>query len=65
MPIARAMQIIGGSLSQKLSDRKLNHAFKDLGFDYHRTTSSRGFVVVRRSDMEIKERQTEQLLMTQ
>ena len=57
MPIARAMQIISGNISQKLSDRKLTNAFKDLGFTSHRRNSGRGYIVVQRSGLEIQEHQ--------
>lgn len=43
-------------LSQKLSDRRLGHAFLALGFEYRRTNVSRGYIVVQRSGLEIKER---------
>ena len=56
MPVSRAMQIISGSLSQKLSDRRLGHAFQDLGFEFRRTNMSRGYIVVQRSVQEIRER---------
>ena len=56
MPVSRAMQIVSGSLSQKLSDRRLGHAFLALGFEYRRTNVSRGYIVVQRSGLEIKER---------
>ena len=56
MPVSRAMQIISGSLTQKLSDRRLGHAFQALGFEFRRTNVSRGYIVVQRSGQEIKER---------
>ena len=57
MPVSRALQIIGGNISQRLSDRKIGHAFTSLGFAFRRTNSTRGYVVVQRSPLEIKERQ--------
>ena len=56
MPVGRALQIISGSISQKISDRKLGHAFQALGFQFRRTNTSRGYIVVQRSALEIKER---------
>ena len=57
MPVSRALQIIGGSISQRLSDRKIGHAFTELGFTFRRTNTSRGYIVVQRSGLEIKEHQ--------
>ena len=37
MPVSRALQIIGGNISQRLSDRKIGHAFTSLGFAFRRT----------------------------
>ena len=56
MPVSRAMQIIGGVVTTKLSDRKLGRAFQDLGFEFRRTSTSRGYIVVQRSGLEIKEK---------
>ena len=63
MPISRALQIIGGNISQRLSDRRLGHAFTSLGFSFRRTNSTRGYIVVQRSPLEIKEHQ-KQLAVT-
>ena len=63
MPVSRALQIIGGNISQRLSDRKVGHAFASLGFTFRRTNSTRGYIVVQRSALEIKERQ-KQLAVT-
>ena len=63
MPISRAPQIIGGNISQRLSDRRLGHAFTSLGFSFRRTNSTRGYIVVQRSPLEIKEHQ-KQLAVT-
>jgi len=57
MPVSRALQIIGGNISQRLSDRRIGHAFTALGFTFRRTNSTRGYIVVQRSPLEIKERQ--------
>ena len=57
MPVSRALQIIGGNISQRLSDRRIGHAFTSLGFTFRRTNSTRGYIVVQRSPLEIKERQ--------
>ena len=56
MPVSRALQIIGGNITRELSDRKIGRAFMDLGFRFKRTNTSRGYVVVQRSAVEIKER---------
>ena len=56
MPVSRALQIIGGNITRELSDRKIGRAFMDLGFRFKRTNTSRGYVVVPRSAVEIKER---------
>ena len=63
MPVSRALQIIGGNISQRLSDRRVGHAFTTLGFTFRRTNSTRGYIVVLRSPLEIKERQ-QQLAVT-
>ena len=59
MPVSRVLQIIGGNITQKLSDRKIGHAFTELGFTFRRTNTGRGYIVVQRSGLEIKERQKE------
>ena len=56
MPVSRAMQIIGGSLSQQVNASRLGQAFKTQGYEYKRTAHSRGYIVVQRDAMEIKER---------
>ena len=63
MPVSRALQIIGGNISQRLSDRRIGHAFTALGFTFRRTNSTRGYIVVQRSPLEIKEHQ-KQLAVT-
>jgi len=57
MPVSRALQIVGGSLSQKLSPASMGKAFTDLGFAFKRTNTSRGYIVVQRTPTEIKARQ--------
>lgn len=56
MPVARAMQIIGGNTTQKLSAVMIGRAFMELGYECRRTNHSRGYIVVQRSGLEIKER---------
>ena len=56
MPVARAMQIIGGNTTQKLSPIMIGRAFMELGYECRRTNHSRGYLVVQRSGLEIKER---------
>ena len=56
MPVARAMQIIGGNTTQKLSPVMVGRAFTELGYECRRTNHSRGYIVVQRSALEIKER---------
>ena len=56
MPVARAMQIIGGNTTQKLNTVMIGRAFMELGYECRRTNHSRGYIVVQRSGLEIKER---------
>ncbi len=56
MPVARALQIIGANITQKLSATMLGRAFSELGFEFKRTMYSRGYIVIQRSGLEIKER---------
>ena len=56
MPVARAMQIIGSNTTQKLSPVMIGRAFTELGYECRRTNHSRGYIVVQRSALEIKER---------
>ena len=56
MPVARAMQIIGGNTTQKLSPIMIGRAFMELGYECRRTNHSRGYIVIQRSCLEIKER---------
>ncbi len=63
MPVSRALQIVSGNLTQKLSASMLGQAFKAQGFAYHRTNHGRGYIVVQRSAQEIRERM-QQLAVT-
>ncbi len=54
MPVARAMQIIGGNTVQKLSPILLGRAFMDQGFQQVRRSHVRGYIVVQRDAQEIK-----------
>lgn len=52
--VARAMQIIGCNITQKLSSQKISKAFGDLGFNRLRTKHSRGFIAIIRTAEEIR-----------
>jgi len=54
MPVTRAMQIVSGNLTQRLSSVSLGRAFMDQGYRQKRTSNSRGYIVVRRSAEEIQ-----------
>jgi len=56
MPVSRALQIVGGNMTHQLSAIRLGRAFTDLGFEFRRTKSSRGYIVVQRSAEEIRSR---------
>ena len=56
MPVSRAMQIVGGSLTQHVSACRLGQAFRSQGYEYRRTAHSRGYIVVQRNAGEIRER---------
>lgn len=58
--VARAMQIIGCNITQKLSSQKISKAFSDLGFNRLRTKHSRGFVAIIRTAEEIRNYQISQ-----
>jgi predicted P-loop ATPase len=58
MPVARAMQIVGGNIAQKLNVFALGRAFKDMGFEKVVRNHIRGYIVVQRSAEEIKTRQS-------
>jgi len=57
MPVSRAMQIVSGNLTQQISPNKLGLAFKSQGFESRRNAYARGYIVVQRDAMEIKQRQ--------
>ena len=52
--VARAMQIIGCNITQKLSSQKIGKAFSDLDFKKSRTKNSRGFIAIIRTAEEIR-----------
>ena len=56
MPVARALQIIGGSTTQKLSAVSLGRAFMEQGYKQVRRAYSRGYVVMQRDAQEIHTR---------
>ena len=51
---ARALQIIGGGMTQKLSVVRVGMAFADLGFRRVRHGNDRGYIVVQRTAEEIQ-----------
>lgn len=57
IPVARALQIVGGGITQKLSAYALGRAFTDLEFERVKRNHTRGYIVVQRSAEEIKARQ--------
>ena len=57
IPVARALQIVGGGITQKLSAYSLGRAFTDLEFERVKRNHTRGYIVVQRSAEEIKARQ--------
>ena len=56
MPASRALQIIGGNLSQQLSAVRVSRAFQEQGFRSVRKSYSRGYIVAQRSADEIHNR---------
>lgn len=52
--VARAIQVMGAGLTQKLSSIAVSRAFRNLGFQAARTPRSRGFIAMPRSADEIK-----------
>ena len=56
MPVSRALQVIGGYVTVKLSASVLGSAFTKQGFQSMRTKHSRGYIVIQRSGDEIKSR---------
>jgi predicted P-loop ATPase len=57
MPVARALQIVGGGITQKLSAFSLGRAFTELNFEKVVRNHMRGYIIVQRSAEEIKARQ--------
>ena len=57
MPVARALQVVGIGIIQKLNTFSLGRAFRDLGFEKAVRNHIRGYIVVQRSSEEIKARQ--------
>jgi hypothetical protein len=57
MSVARALQIIGGNITQKLNTYSLGRAFKHMGYERVVRNHIRGYIVVQRSPEEIKARQ--------
>ena len=53
MSVSLAIQIVGANLTQKLSPVYMGRAFSQLGFQQVRTSTQRGYVVVRRSAEEM------------
>ena len=49
-----ALQIVGANITQKLSSVKLGRAFKDMGFQFHKSHGIRGYIAVRRSAEEMR-----------
>ena len=54
MPVSLAMQIVGMSITQKLSTVSLGRAFVEQGFERRTFRNVRGYIVVRRSAQEMK-----------
>ena len=52
--VAMALQIVGANITQKLSSVKLGRAFKDMGFQFHKSHGIRGYIAVRRSAEEMR-----------
>ena len=49
-----ALQLIGGNIAQTLSKEKIGHAFTQLGFEYKRTASQRGYIAIHRTGTEME-----------
>ncbi len=56
MPVSRAMQIVSGNMVHQINAVRLGRAFTTLGFEFRRTKTSRGYIVVQRTAEEIKSR---------
>ncbi|MBQ7420287.1 MAG: hypothetical protein IJV17_06065 [Prevotella sp.] len=63
MSVGRAMQIINGSVSQRLSPIEMGRAFGDLGFHRVKWGGQRGYIVVQRTADEIQ--QTQRMMAAQ
>ena len=55
MPVARALQVIGGSMANRLSPVLIGRAFTQMGFDSRIRHGLKGYLVVQRDAGEIKE----------
>ena len=56
MSVANALQIVSGSISQKLSPVHMGRAFRELGFQQKVVKNVRGYVVVRYTQQEMQAR---------
>jgi len=54
MPVSLAMQIVGAGITQKLSSVLLGRSFVELGFERQYVRHVRGYIVVRRSEEEMR-----------
>ena len=54
LSVAMALQIVGANITQKLSSVLLGRAFRELGFQAKTVHNIRGYVVVRRSEQEMR-----------
>ena len=54
MTIARAMQVMGSSMTLKLNPIRVGQAFADCGFEKHRNKTGRGYIVMMRTAEEIR-----------
>ena len=49
-----ALQLIGGNIAQTLSKERIGQAFTQLGFEYKRTASQRGYIAIHRTGVEME-----------
>ena len=56
MPVAAALQLVAGSISQKLSPVHMGRAFRELGFEQRVVRHVRGYIVVRYTAEEMQQR---------
>jgi hypothetical protein len=56
MPVALALQVISGNISQKLSAILVGRAFKEQGFACKKVKNVRGYIVVRYTAQEMQAR---------